>query len=164
MRPCWAILGLSPGLWGPSWGRFGSPLDGLGASERRRREVAKNIEKPNENQRFWLLGAPLGGLLGRLRGLRELSWGVFGPSWQFLRLSMRVLERSRGVWGPCWSLLGAIFKLLWRLWGRLEALLGHHGALSGPRGAVLEPFWEPLRRSWSVGTPKKGDSQKHRKN
>ena len=164
LRPCWAILGLSPGLRGPSWSVLGASWTVL---ERRNAEKArrpKTSKKTNDNQRFWLLGAPLGGLLGRLRGLRELSWGVFGPSWQFLRLSMRVLERSQGVLGPSWGLFRAIFSFLWRLRGRLEALLGHHGALSGPRGAVLEPFWEPLGRSWSVGTPKKGGSQKHRKN
>ena len=49
--------------------------------------------------------------MGRLRGLMELSWAVFEPSWPFLRLSMRVLERSRAVLGglqPILAVSGAL--------------------------------------------------------
>ena len=84
LAPSWGLLGASFSLLQRLWGRleallghlgalsgppgsvlerFGSLLDGLGASERRKSEKAKNLEKTNENQRFWLLGAVLGGLL-----------------------------------------------------------------------------------------------------
>ena len=105
---------------------FWEALGGLKASELRKSEKAKNIEKTNENQRFWLVGALLGGLLGRLRGLMELSWDVFGPSWPFLKLSMRVLERWRAVLGG------------------LSPFLAVSGALRDPSdapGAPLHPPW-----------------------
>eukprot|EP00959_Pyramimonas_sp_CCMP1952_P154597 3234124-Pyramimonas_sp.AAC.1 len=56
----------------------------------------------------------------------EFSWNVFGPSWPFLKLSMRVLERSRAVLGG------------------LELFLAVPGAVrdasDAPRGA-LHPPW-----------------------
>ena len=51
------------------------------------------------------LGRPLGCLLGRLEGLMEPSWGVLGASWRSLKLSMRVLERSRDDLGGLQSIL-----------------------------------------------------------
>ena len=132
MGTCWRSWRLSLGerpempirlsLWSLSWGSLEGLLGRLGALvgasravlERRKEGKArkqKNIEKTNENQRFWPLGALLGGLLGRVGGLMEPSWGVLGATWQFLRLSMRVLERSRGVLGglqPILAVSGAL--------------------------------------------------------
>ena len=88
----WEPLGASWRPLGPSWSGLRSFLGGLGASEKRKRENAKNIEKTNENQRFWLLGALFGGLL-------EVSWGVLEVSWA-------VLEASWGALGPSFAVLG----------------------------------------------------------
>ena len=128
LRPCWAILGLSPGLRGPSWGRFGSPLDGLGASERRKSEKAKNLEKTNENQRFWPLRALSGRLFGACRGVLAASWAVLGSSWTCsgdLGASRGELGASRGALGPSWSGPGQA----WGVWGAPEPPGGRHGGL-----------------------------------
>ena len=126
----------------PSW----EPFDVLGASERRKREIAKNLEKTNENQRFWLLGASLGGLLGRLRGLRELSWAIFGPSWEFPSY-------------PCasWNARGASWALLGAFSGPFATFIGGSGVVFRPSWAILRlspgprgPSWSRFGRRWAV--------------
>ena len=57
---------------------------------------AKNVQKPEENDRFLTI-------LG-------LSWGRLGPSW--------------GVLGPSWGRLGPSWGYLGSSWGRLGAVLG----------------------------------------
>ena len=93
------------------------------------------------------------------QGLRTASWESFGglseASWGRLEvscggdldISVRI-PLFGPLLGPSWN----PFNFLGRLWGRLEALLGRLGALFRPPRAVLEPLWQPLGRSWSVGT------------
>ena len=76
----------------------------LQASEGRKGENAKNIEKTNENQRCWPLGALLGGLLEASWGVLEASWAVWRPSWA----SWNDFSATRGPLGPSWRSLGAL--------------------------------------------------------
>ena len=50
LKPFWTVLGLSGGPLGPSWAGLWSLVVRLGASEARKSENPKNIEKQNENQ------------------------------------------------------------------------------------------------------------------
>ena len=75
-------------------------------------------------------GGPLGGLLGRLGGLRGASWAVLGRlglSWAVLEA---VLDHLGRTWRPSWTIL--------------EAILGQRGHLGGH----LEPSW---RIFWELG-------------
>ena len=119
MRLSWAVLGLSWGPLGPSWSGLGSLLGSLGASESRNSEKAKNIEKTNENQRFWPLGPLLGGILKALGASWGPTWAVLGPSW------------------ASWSPLGTSWGPPGGIWGRLGSNLGRPGALSSELGALL---------------------------
>ena len=109
-----ALLGRLGALLGPSGAileQFWEPLGRSWSVGKPKKREGRKHRKTNENQRFWPLGALLGGLLGRVGGLMEPSWGVLGATWQFLRLSMRVLERSRGVLGglqPILAVSGAL--------------------------------------------------------
>ena len=69
----WPVLGPSWGSHGRAWTCLGDLFGPLGALEARKREKAKNIEKNNENQRFWPLRALLEELL-------EASWAVLEAS------------------------------------------------------------------------------------
>ena len=134
-----ALLGHLGALSGPPGSvveRFGSLSDGLGASERRKSENAKNFGKTkwkSTNLTSWgfrgrPLGAPSGpqgALLGHLRALLGFPESIHAR-----------LGTPAGGLGPSWGLFGTIFRFLWRLRARLEALLGHHGALSGPPETV----------------------------
>ena len=101
-----ALLGRLGAVLAASWavlGRYWGLLGLFGASESRKGEKAKNIQKNDDNERFWLLGALCGSLL-------EVSWGVLEVSWG-------VLEASWGLLGRLGGLLGRLGGLL----GRLEA-------------------------------------------
>ena len=157
LKHCWAVLELSSGLLGPSWSRCGSLWDGLGASERRKSDKTKNIEKTNENQRF----GPLQALPGRLSGLSWAPWGPLGGPGAFS-------EASRGLLlpllGPYWACSRAVWGCPGRLLGSPETFLARLGAVLGGSWAVLARSWGRLRPSWSVGSTKTGESQKPRKN
>ena len=78
----------------------------LGASESRNSEKAKNIEKTNENQRFWPLGPLLGGIFKPLGASWEASsapvarWPHTGHSAQHQTLSqdLNVHNLDSTVW------------------------------------------------------------------
>ena len=127
---------------------------------------------------FWGLWGPLGSLLCRLKGVLGASGGfseasrgfaggvgVFGP---LLRLSWRRLgpswEGSRAVLGPSCAVLGRSWGPPGPSWGGIESLLGRHGAVLGASWAVLGRSWGRLGPSWSVGSSKTREGQKHRKN
>ena len=85
----WCVMGRPEGVLGASWGHLG----GLAASWGR-----------------------LGVLLGRLGGVLEASWAVWGASWgrseSFLGRLVSVLEASWGVLAAIFShaILDAIFE------------------------------------------------------
>ena len=56
----------------------------------------------------------------------------------------------------------ALLGRLRGLWGRLGALLGRLGTLLGASWAVLGRPWRRLGLFWSVGKPKRRESQNHR--
>ena len=76
-----AVFERSWGPLGPPWGGHGGLLGKFGASEARKGENPKNIEKNNENQRFWHIWAVFGGLLEASWGVLEASWAVWTQSW-----------------------------------------------------------------------------------
>ena len=167
----WAVLGLSWGPLGPSWSGLGSLLGSLGASESRNSEKAKNIEKTNENQRFWPLGPLLGGIFKPLGASWEASWAVKNASWAAGDTWRRSWERLETVWGRRDGCLRAPGAFLWLSWavlggsgGSLGALLGRLGALLGVCWAVLGRSRWPLGPSWSGGSWKTRECKKPREN
>ena len=96
--PSWALLGASWAVfrasgavlgtsWGPpglAWGALEGLLRRLGASESKKGEKAKNIEKHNGNSTISAsrsaLGSLLGGLLGRLGGSLGCRGAILGVS------------------------------------------------------------------------------------
>ena len=119
LGPSWgalgALLGAPGAVMGLSWAPLGALLGPLGAnlsfgwpSEAKGREC-KNQCFSLVFERFWLLG----GLLGKLFGLLEPSWGGLGASWSIfgailrhLRLSCAILELILGSPRRSWSLFG----------------------------------------------------------
>eukprot|EP00959_Pyramimonas_sp_CCMP1952_P406603 8522096-Pyramimonas_sp.AAC.1 len=70
-----------------------------------------------------------------LEGLLKTSWGVLEGSWAVRRpsgASWTDRSATRGLVGPSEKPLGALLA-------RLEALLGHSGAVLGPLRGALDP-------------------------
>ena len=91
-----------------------------------------------------LLGVVLGGRGPLLGGLERLlaalarSWAVLGG--YKVGLSEKAFDRAplREVFGRSWAVLG-------RSWGVLAASLSGLRPSWDPRGAILEPSWEPKK-------------------
>ena len=82
--PLWAILGPSWAVLGPSWGPLGPSWRLLGPSwapESRKRQNAKNVTKPKENQCVWALEVLLRAPLGVSWAFLGQFWRLLGPSW-----------------------------------------------------------------------------------
>ena len=109
LGPSWAVLGPSWGPLWPSWSGLRGLLGRRGASESRKSQKAKNIEKNNEIQRFWLLRALLGGLLEASWGVLTAPWAVWRPSWA----SWIALGPSRTMLSSLGGALGALLERSW---------------------------------------------------
>ena len=133
------VLGPSRYVLGPSWGCLGGLPGCLGALfrasravlERRKSEKArkpKTSKNTMENQRFWPLGALLGGFFGASWGVLEASWAVLRPSWA----SSGPLEAFLAIFRArvaCREQFGSGPGLSWRLWDPPKLPGGPHGGV-----------------------------------
>ena len=99
LRLSWAVLGPSWGPLGPPWGGHGGLLGKFGASEARKGENPKNIEKTMKVNDFGIFGP------SSVASWRPLgaSWRSLGPSGGHLgrlKALCRCLGATRGPGGP----------------------------------------------------------------
>ena len=87
--------------------------------------IARNVEKPKENQCFGRSRGALGRVLGPFGGLLGPLEGVLRPLEGLLRPLGGILEPPGAVFGASWAVLGASWAVLRRLGG----VLGRLGAL-----------------------------------
>ena len=115
--------------------------------------IARNVEKPKENQCFGRSRGALGRVLGPFGGLLGPLEGVLRPLEGLLRPLGGILEPPGAVFGASWAVLGASWAVLRRLGGvlgRLGALWARSWALtfSGlPPGSIQRRYFGGQNRS-----------------
>ena len=151
LEPSWGPLGpswrpLEP-FWGPpgpSWGRLGGLLGHLGAILGASRAVlerreAENARTPNT---FKILR-------------KSCDFCLSGPSWE---ASWRLLGASWRPLGPSWGhlgRLGAMFRCLDAVLGRLGGFLGLSWPVLGPSGLWTVHASTPGSAQERAGAPRK---------